>query len=270
MLLILEEPDLGTCLVFPPLAVAMLYWRGLSPVLLFLLVSPAVSAVTAFLYPPILGEPDWIHMLPWATLMAAVTALAIFSGMGLGRAIIALASNIAAGLVTPYLWYGLKDYQKLRILTFIQPEQDPLGAGYQIIQSKVAIGSGGVWGKGFLQGTQSKLDFLPERHTDFIFAVLGEELGLVGAAVVLGIYFFIIVKALQFAREARYPFASLVAFGIGTVFTFHVIVNVGMAAGMMPVTGLTLPLLSYGGTSVAMSMGMVGLLVGIGMRRRER
>ena len=270
MLLVLKQPDLGTSLVFPPLAVALLYWRGLSTVNLFLLVTPAISAVTAFIYPPVLGEPDFIHMLPWATLMILVTGAAIFSGMGVVRGVFALATNIGAGIVTPYIWRGLKSYQQQRIVTFLQPEADPLGAGYQIIQSKVAIGSGGFWGKGYLNGSQSKLDFLPERHTDFVFAVLGEEAGWVGAVFVLLVFFFVVARAIQIARQTRHRYASLVAFGIATIFCFHVLVNVGMATGLMPVTGLTLPLVSYGGSSMVVTMGMIGLLVGIGMRRHHQ
>lgn len=270
MLLVLKQPDLGTSLVFPLIVLGMLYWRGLSGVQLFMLLSPGLSVITAFIYPPVLGEPDWIHMLPWATLMVAVTVVAIFSNTGLWRGLLAIAANIGVGLVTPFLWATLADYQKSRIITFLSPEADPRGGGYQIIQSKVAIGSGGWTGKGWLQGTQSSLDFLPERHTDFIVAVLGEEWGFLGVLLVLGLFFFIILKSIRFAREARHPFSSLTSFGLGTILTYHVFVNLGMATGLMPVTGLTLPLVSYGGTSLLMTMVLIGLLVGIGLRRHER
>lgn len=271
MVLILKQPDLGSSLAFPPIVMALLYWRGLSGERLFLIVAPVLSAGTAFLYPPLLGQAaNWFHLLPWATLMLVVTAVVVHSRMGLPRGILTIASNIVAGLATPYLWEKLHDYQRLRIVTFLQPESDPRGAGYQIIQSKVAIGSGGILGKGYLHGTQSTLDFLPERHTDFIVAVLGEEWGLAGMMVVLGLFFFVIYKAVRFAQESRHSFASLAAFGIATILSFHVLVNVGMATGMMPVTGLTLPLVSYGGSSLVTTMTMVGLLVGIGMRRYER
>ena len=271
MFLILKQPDLGTSLAFPPIVLAMLYWRGLSPVRLFLIVAPALSAMIAFMSPPLLGKAaGWIHLVPWGMLMVVVTTTVILSGMGWIRGGLAIASNIVAGLVTPSLWAQLHDYQRQRIVSFLQPETDPRGAGYQIIQSKVAIGSGGLFGKGFREGTQSTLDFIPERHTDFIVSVLGEEWGLVGTAVVLGLFFFVIHKAIRFAQESRHRFSSLSAFGIATVLTYHVVVNVGMATGLMPVTGLTLPLVSYGGSSLLLTMGMVGLLVGFGMRRHER
>ena len=271
MFLILKQPDLGTSLAIPPIVLAMLYWRGLSPVRLFLIVAPALGAVIAFMYPPLLGKAaGWIHLLPWGVLMVVVTSTVILSGMGWIRGGLALASNIVAGLATPFLWGQFHDYQRQRIISFLQPEIDPRGAGYQIIQSKVAIGSGGLFGKGFREGTQSTLDFIPERHTDFIVSVLGEEWGLLGMGIVLGLFFFVIHKAIRFAQESRHDFSSLCAFGIGTVFSYHVLVNVGMATGLMAVTGLTLPLVSYGGSSLLLTMGMVGLLVGIGMRRHER
>ena len=271
MMLILNQPDLGTSMALPPIVVALLYWSGLSGIRLFLMITPLLSAGIAFMYPPLLVEAaSWIDLLPWGVLIGAVTVVVLVSGMGLIRGGLAIASNIVAGLATPFLWGQLHEYQRSRIITFMQPESDPRGAGYQIIQSKVAIGSGGLFGKGYLQGTQSTLDFIPARHTDFIVAVLGEEWGLAGVVVVCALFFFIIHKAIRFAQESRHPFSSMTAFGIAAVLGYHVLVNVGMATGLVPVTGLTLPLISYGGSSLIITMGMVGLLVGIGMRRHER
>ena len=271
MALIFKQPDLGSSLAIPPIVMAMLYWRGLSGVRLFLIAAPVLSAIIAFLYPPLLGQAaGWIHLLPWATLMLLVLAVTILARLGLARSLLSIAATIIAGLATPFLWEKLHAYQQQRIITFLQPEADPRGAGYQIIQSKVAIGSGGFWGKGYLHGTQSTLDFIPERHTDFIVAVLGEEWGLVGMLVVLGLFFFLIHKAIRFAHDTRHEFSALTAIGIATILTFHVLVNVGMATGIMPVTGLTLPLVSYGGSSLLTTMTMVGILIGIGMRRHAR
>jgi rod shape determining protein RodA len=164
-------------------------------------------------------------------------------------------------MVMPFVWNRLQDYQKNRILVFLDPGRDPLGTGYQIIQSKVAIGSGGIWGKGYLAGTQTNLAFIPERHTDFIFSVLGEELGFWGGSLVLFLFLTIILLGIHVALKCRNRFSSYVAIGGVTVLTFQVVVNVGMALGLMPVTGLPLPFLSYGGSSLLISWTILGLLV---------
>ena len=167
----------------------------------------------------------------------------------------------------PVVWFFLKEYQQKRILTFINPERDPLGAGYHIIQSKIAIGSGMFTGKGFLKGTQNALSFLPEQHTDFIFAVVGEEFGFLGSLFILALFGLILYRGLRIAASVKNSYASLVAIGIVFVFVFHVVVNIGMALGVMPVVGMPLPFLSYGGSSLLVSMGMIGLLQNIWSRR---
>jgi len=156
-------------------------------------------------------------------------------------------------------WFFLHDYQRRRVLTFLDPQADPLGAGYHIIQSTIAIGSGGLFGKGYLQGTQGQLDFLPERTTDFVFAVIGEELGLVGAVVLLGLYVFVTLRALFLASQMRDTFARLLSGSLAATFFVYVFINAGMVSGLLPVVGVPLPLVSYGGTS------MVTLLAGFGM-----
>lgn len=170
-------------------------------------------------------------------------------------------------LLAPLLWFVLRDYQRQRILIFLNPNMDPLGAGYSAIQSKIAIGSGGLFGKGFLQGTQTQLNFLPEHHTDFIFSVLGEEFGFLGVFVVIGLYFIIITRSIRIALLARDYTGSLMASLIVTMLLFHVIVNISMTIGLMPVTGLPLPFISCGGSSLILNMVLMGLLLNIGMRR---
>ncbi|CAM4051019.1 rod shape-determining protein RodA [Shewanella denitrificans] len=169
----------------------------------------------------------------------------------------------------PVLWYFLMhDYQRTRVLTLFNPEQDPLGAGYHIIQSKIGIGSGGMWGKGWLQGTQSQLEFLPERHTDFIFAVIGEEFGLMGSLFLLCMYLFVIGRGLYIASCAQTSFARLLAGSITLTFFVYIFVNIGMVSGILPVVGVPLPLISYGGTSMLTLMTGFGILMSIHTHRR--
>lgn len=170
---------------------------------------------------------------------------------------------------SPLVWHFLKDYQKERLEVFVNPEDDPLGAGYNIIQSTIAIGSGGISGKGFMQGTQTQLSFIPEHHTDFIFSVVGEEWGFVGCVVVLGLYYFMIQKALEIARKARDREGSLLALGIAGMFAAQILINVGMTVGLLPVTGLTLPFISYGGSSLVFSYIAVGILLNISYANRR-
>ncbi|MEY3337729.1 MAG: hypothetical protein RL245_721 [Pseudomonadota bacterium] len=173
------------------------------------------------------------------------------------RYIVALGlGSIAAAIVG---WYFLHDYQRQRVLTFLDPQADPLGSGYHIIQSVIAIGSGGIFGKGYLQGSQGQLEFLPERTTDFVFAVIGEELGLVGALVLIGLYVFVVLRAIFLASQMRDTFARLLSGSLAATFFVYVFINAGMVSGLLPVVGVPLPLVSYGGTS------MVTLLAGFGM-----
>lgn len=169
----------------------------------------------------------------------------------------------------PIFWHFLKDYQKQRLTVFIDPNVDPLGSGYHIIQSKIAIGSGMLFGKGLFGGTQSQLNFLPENHTDFIFAVIGEELGFVGAALILLLYFIVLYRGIKIAGSARDNFGMLLATGITSMLAFHVLVNVGMTAGIMPVTGIPLPLMSYGVSALTTNMVSIGILLNIYMRRQK-
>ena len=176
----------------------------------------------------------------------------------------------AAGLAAmPVLWHFLKDYQKMRIMVFMDPNVDPLGAGYHIIQSKIAIGSGMLFGKGLFGGTQSQLNFLPENHTDFIFSVVGEELGFVGCTVLLLLYLIVLWRGIRIAQNASDTFGRLLAVGITSMIAFHVLVNVGMTMGIMPVTGIPLPLMSYGVSSLTTNIMAIAILLNIQLRRQK-
>jgi rod shape determining protein RodA len=174
---------------------------------------------------------------------------------------------VCGSLMPIFGWFFLKDYQKSRIYSFLDPERDPLGAGYHIIQSKIAVGSGGFWGKGFMHGTQSQLSFLPERHTDFAFSVFAEEWGFAGCAALLLIYFLIVAWGFFIAYRATDRFGKFLAVGVVCMLFWHVVVNLGMVIGLLPVVGVPLPLFSYGGTSMVTTMIGVGLLLNVSMRR---
>ena len=178
-----------------------------------------------------------------------------------------LTIGLAGAALVPLLWSFFKEYQKRRIITFFNPELDPLGAGYHLIQSKIAVGSGGVLGKGFMKGTQSKLGFLPEQQTDFIFSALGEEWGLIGSLFIVGLYLALILWGLRIAVQAKDRFGAILAFGVVAMLFWHAFINIGMVLGMMPVVGIPLPLLSYGGSFILSTLIGVGLLLNVSMRR---
>ncbi len=215
-----------------------------------------VGAATLLMLVPVVliaEQPD----LGTAILVTAAGVMVLFVGGLSWRIILTIAATGAA--LAPLLWHYMRDYQRQRVLTLLDPTSDPLGAGYHIIQSQIAIGSGGLHGKGWLNGTQSHLEFLPERHTDFIFAVIGEEFGLIGILVLLSIYLFVIYRGLRIAVQATDNYGKLLAGGLSLVFFVYVFVNTGMVTGLLPVVGVPLPLISYGGTS------MVTLMIGFGM-----
>ena len=198
--------------------------------------------------------------------------MAIFFGMifACGVNLKLLGWIFASGLAClPILWHFLKDYQKMRIMVFLDPNVDPLGSGYHIIQSKIAIGSGMLFGKGLFGGTQSQLNFLPENHTDFIFAVVGEELGFIGAAFLLLLYLVLLWRGIKIARDASDTFGMLLAVGITSMLAFHVLVNVGMTTGIMPVTGIPLPLMSYGVSSLTTNIMAIAILLNIHMKKQK-
>ncbi len=255
--LVLKQPDLGTSVAFLMIVITMLFWAGLPPLYLFLLVTPLINVALSFFL------PVWI-------LFAAILALVLYrSRLRLMPILIVVAINLMVGIVTPQVWNHLEPYQRQRVTTFLDPNGDPYGAGYQIIQSKIAIGSGQMWGKGFMNGTQKGLAFLPEQHTDFIFSVVGEETGFLGASVVTLLYLTLILRGVRVAHRARNRFGSLLAIGMTSIFLYHILVNICMTVGLAPVTGLPLPLLSYGGTSLLTSFLQIGLIQNVAMRWRE-
>ena len=178
------------------------------------------------------------------------------------------ALGIAGASLLPVLWHFMHDYQRKRVLTFLDPERDPLGAGYHIIQSKIAIGSGGIYGRGWMNGSQSHLDFLPEQSTDFIFAVFAEEFGLLGGILLLSLYAFIILRGLQISAQAQDTYGRLLGGSLSLTFFVYLFVNVGMVSGILPVVGVPLPLISYGGTSMVTLMAGFGILMSINSHRR--
>ena len=217
------------------------------------------------------GVP-FLLVLKQPDLGTSLVFLAIFLGMVFvaGIRLRILFTIFGLGLaVLPVLWHFLKDYQKMRILVFMDPNVDPLGAGYHIIQSKIAIGSGLLFGKGLFGGTQSQLNFLPENHTDFIFSVVGEELGFVGCAVLLLLYLIVLWRGIRIAQDASDTFGRLLAVGITSMIAFHVLVNVGMTMGIMPVTGIPLPLMSYGVSSLTTNIMAIAILLNIQLRRQK-
>lgn len=243
---------------------AMVAWylreRALPPTLKDIGVSLAIVLVPAVL---IARQPD----LGTALLIAAAGLLALFMA-GLSWRVITV-SILAAAIAAPLAYnFVLHDYQRQRVDTFLNPEADPLGAGWNIIQSKTAIGSGGIDGKGWLNGTQSRLDFLPESHTDFIFAVLAEELGLFGILFLLGLYLFLVGRGLWISLQVQDVYARLLGSAISLTFFIYVFVNVGMVSGLLPVVGVPLPLVSYGGTSIVTLLSGFGILMSIQTHRR--
>jgi len=209
----------------------------------------------------ILKQPD----LGTALMAIFISAsMLIFAGLQRSTAWLLCILGVAAVAVG---WFGLHDYQRARIQTFLDPEADPLGSGYHIIQSKIAVGSGGFFGKGFLQGTQSQLSFLPERHTDFAFSVFAEEWGFVGCSLLLFGYMFLILWGIYIARRAADRFGMFLAIGVTAMIFWHIVVNLGMVIGLLPVVGVPLPLFSYGGTSMVTTMIGIGLLMNVSMRR---
>lgn len=261
--IVLKQPDLGTSLVFLSILFPMLYWAGLDTVRLFFLMSPALSAVFSAPFIPVFNWMTWVVFMFG---LLAVLYMARYSLFGMG---VILSMNIFAGIAVPFMFNKLKPYQQKRITTFIDPEADPLGAGYQIINSKIAIGSGGLLGKGLGEGRYTELGFLPRAHTDFIFSVVGEEFGFIGAIVILGLIVYIVSRGIFIAMAVKNRFMSIASVGIATVFAFHMFVNVGMVVGIMPVTGLPLLFMSYGGSSCLTSAIMVGLLLNFSVNRYE-
>ena len=259
-LLVFIQPDLGTSLVFGALLLTMLYWSGMPFEWLVLLLSPLATALLAGLFP--WGLAAWIPLtmiiayrsLPWKRVALALVVLI----------------QSAAALVTPWMWmHGLQDYQRDRLVLFLDPAKDPLGGGYHLLQSTVGIGSGGLFGMGLLQGQLTKLRFIPEQHTDFIFSALGEETGFLGTILVVIGFALLMGRLLQVAGQSRSDFESLVVIGVATMLMFQVVVNIFMTIGLGPVTGIPLPFMSYGRSAMVVNFLALGLCLSVSRRAKR-
>ncbi|HGY5557880.1 MAG TPA: rod shape-determining protein RodA [Prochlorococcus sp.] len=259
--LVCIQPDLGSSLVFGALLVTMLYWSGMPLEWVLLLLSPLGTALLAGLWPwalcawiPLLGFLAY-RSLPWKRLATSST----------------LALQAVVAVTTPWLWlHALKDYQRERLVNFLDPAKDPLGGGYHLLQSTMGIGSGGLFGTGLLQGQLTKLRFVPEQWTDFIFSALGEETGFLGTLLVVTGFALLMGRLLQVARQARTDFESLVVIGVATMVMFQVVVNIFMTIGLGPVTGIPLPFMSYGRSAMVVNFIALGLCISVAHRGQTK
>ncbi len=249
--LIMRQPDLGTGIVFIGIFFAMLFWAGASWQLLVLVASPVVSLVLAF------------STGLWGAWFLVLIALVLWYKPYLVEGVVVVLANVVTGVVAPILWDKLNPYQQKRLLVFLDPSADPRASGYHVIQSQVAIGSGGWFGKGYTLGTQKRLAFLPAQHTDFIFPVVGEELGFLGVTVAIALFLFLLLRSVRIAARSPDPFPSLVAFGLASAWFVHILVNIGMTLNLMPITGIPLPFFSYGGSFMLACWLSVGILLRI-------
>lgn len=257
--LVFIQPDLGTSLVFGAITLGMLYWANVNPGWLILMISPLVAAIVFHFSIPIwlvwaigMGVAAWLT-LPWR-LFSTVTATAI---------------NLVSGKLGEVLWSVLKDYQKDRIILFLDPDKDPLGGGYHLIQSRIAIGAGQLWGRGLHQGTQTQLNFIPEQHTDFVFSAVGEEWGFIGAIAIVAGFWLICLRLVIIAQNAKDNFGSLLAIGVFSMLIFQVVINISMTIGLAPVTGIPLPWLSYGRSALVTNFLALGIVESVASHRHR-
>ncbi len=258
-LLVFVQPDLGSSLVFAAVLLVMLFWAGMPGAWVLLLLSPLVAAITAGTLPMLLlGWIPLVGWMAWKSLPWKRVALAI-----------SLAVQGLFAVATPWLWeHGLRPHQRARLTLFLDPGQDPLGGGYHLLQSTVGIGSGQFWGAGLMQGSLTKLRFIPEQHTDFIFSALGEETGFLGSVLVVAGFALLMARLLQIAGRARSDYEALVVVGIGAMLMFQVVVNINMTIGLGPITGIPLPWLSYGRSAMLVNFIALGLCASVGRRGR--
>ena len=254
--LILKQPDLGTGIVFVGIFFGMLFWAGTPWKLMVLLASPVISLILAF------DTRVWGAWLVFCILLLLWYRPYLFEGISIAVA------NVSMGVIAPLLWDSLGEYQRNRLKVFIDPTVDPRGSGYHVTQSRVAIGSGGWFGQGFTHGPQKRLAFLPEQHTDFIFAVVGEELGYLGVTLALTLFLLLFLRVIRVSERANDSYGSLVAFGLLALWFTHVTENVGMTLNLLPITGIPLPFFSYGGSFLLASWMAVGVLVRISSEGR--
>ncbi|MEL6471284.1 MAG: rod shape-determining protein RodA [Cyanobacteria bacterium J06623_4] len=249
--LVFLQPDLGTSLVFGAITLGMLYWSGTNPGWLILMISPLVSAIVFHI-----SLPAWIG---WVLLMGVI-AYRSLPWWSLYSGVVAIVINSLSGKLGEVMWGLLKDYQKDRLILFLDPDKDPLGGGYHLIQSRIAIGAGELWGRGLFQGTQTQLSFIPEQHTDFIFSAVGEELGFVGGMALLIAFWLICLRLVMIAQNAKDNFGSLLAIGVLSMIVFQAVVNICMTVGLAPITGIPLPWMSYGRSALLTNFIAIGLV----------
>ena len=251
------QPDLGTSTTFIVIAALMLAWCGLPLKYFVFAVLPLISL--------------FFTILPWLIVPLLIYGILYIKRKGEESIVLILLIILCLTAIVsaPLAWNQLAPYQKKRLTTFLNPNEDPLGSGYQVIQSKVAIGSGGLKGMGYLQGTQTQLKFLPQQHTDFIFSLASEEFGFIGSSLILFLYFIYMWRSISLAARTKNQFMSNVAFGSAVLVFYHCVVNIGMAMGNLPVTGLPLPFLSYGGSFLITCMICSGLVLSTGIHRRQ-
>lgn len=246
--LIMRQPDMGTSLVFLSMTLPILFWAGLSPYVLFIIISPVFVILGAFF-----GMNFFIIALVLIAIVLLFFKRNVFLTAGI------LVVNFVIGFSFDSLYKKLEPYQQNRIKGVFDPTTDPLGSGYNVIQSKVAIGSGGLFGKGFLEGTQTQLKFIPEQWTDFIYCMIGEEFGFVGSVIILLLYMIIIFQLVNNAYLTKSRFLSVSCIGFASIILFHLVINIGMTIGIMPVIGIPLPLMSYGISSLLSFLVMMGI-----------
>jgi len=256
-LLVMAQPDLGSAIVYIAILFAMLYWAGTKPSLLLLLASPAIGLILAF------------STVAWGAWIVLLTVLLLWWRPYVWEGLAVMLANIAMGVVALPFWRSLAPYQQNRLLAFLNPEVDPRATGWHVIQSKVAVGSGGLLGKGFTAGTQKRLAFLPAQHTDFIFSVVGEELGFVGIVVGLALFVALVLILFRVARRATDPYSSLCVFGIAGMLFTHIVENVGMTVNLLPITGIPLPFFSYGGSFLLTCCVAVGISLRVAWESRQ-
>jgi len=263
--LVLKQPDLGTAMVFIAMVIPMFYWGGLRPIEVVYLISPAVSLVLAAvpLMVSFASGKDWgfAGAIPWGLFFIFLAAVLYHNRPHLFLVVGVVFANIFTATIVNVMWLSLKSYQKMRFISFLDPQRDAFGTGYQVIQSKVAIGSGFLFGKGFLKGTQTKLSFLPEQHTDFIFSALGEQFGLIGCLCVIFLFLFLAGRGFFITQSVHHRFFNLVIVGAVSIITIHIFFNTAMTLGMMPVVGIPLPFLSYGGSFTLTLAILLGLIL---------
>ncbi len=258
-LFILLQPDLGTSIVFATIFSGLLFRMGLTISQLLLMISPVLGVMIG-----VLSDFNWIL---WSLFILAIAFVMYVKWPPRYVTAILIIAHLSVGLGAEPMWDSLHDYQQQRIETFLNPQADPQGTGYQIIQSKVAIGSGGLFGRGFLEGSQTNLAFLPEQHTDFIFSVIAEEFGFIGSIIILGMYYTFILIGIYIAMNVKSRYQSLIATGCVTIFAFHVLTNIAMVVGLLPIAGVPLPFLSYGGSFLLTSLILCGLLMNVWRNR---